>query len=138
MATEQGNKKAILATLLSAALLTGSGWSIAADKPESGKPGMGMHSVQGMGGKEGMGMHGGQGMGGKEGMGGMQGMGGMMGMMDMMGSHSRKMRGDSVTHGIPQLPPGNVKLQLQMHAEMMQKMGEILAKYAAQIKEEKN
>lgn len=40
-------------------------------------------------------------------------------------------------HMLPQLPPGNEKLQLQMQAEMMQKMGEIVAKYAAQIKGEK-
>ena len=36
---------------------------------------------------------------------------------------------------IPSLPPGNEKLQLQMEAEMMQKMGEILAKYAAKVVE---
>jgi hypothetical protein len=36
---------------------------------------------------------------------------------------------------MPQLPPGNEKLQLQMQAEMMQKMGEILAKYSARVKE---
>jgi hypothetical protein len=35
---------------------------------------------------------------------------------------------------MPQLPPGNEKLQLQMHAEIMQKVGEILGKYAAQVK----
>ncbi len=35
---------------------------------------------------------------------------------------------------IPQLPPGNEKLQLQMQAEIMQKVGEITAKYAAQLK----
>ena len=35
-------------------------------------------------------------------------------------------------HGVPQLPPGNEKLQ--MHVEIMQRVGEILAKYAAQVK----
>ena len=35
---------------------------------------------------------------------------------------------------MPQLPPGNEKLQLQMWGEMMQKMGEIASKYAAQVK----
>jgi hypothetical protein len=57
--------------------------------------------------------------GGKGGM-----MGGMMGqgMMDRM------------IH-IPQLPPGNEKLQLMMHAEILQKVGEVEAKYAAQIEE---
>ena len=36
---------------------------------------------------------------------------------------------------LPSLPPGNDKLELQMQAEMMQKVGEILAKYAGQVKE---
>lgn len=36
---------------------------------------------------------------------------------------------------MPTLPPGNAKLQLQMQAEMMQKMGEIAAKYADKVKE---
>lgn len=71
------------------------------------------------------------------GMEGMGGMGGMMGMMDMMGTCNRMMQGGSMAHGMPQLPPGNAKLQLQMHAEMMQKTGEILAKYAAQVREDK-
>jgi hypothetical protein len=35
---------------------------------------------------------------------------------------------------VPQLPPGNEKLQVQMWGEMMQKMGEIASKYAAQVK----
>jgi hypothetical protein len=38
---------------------------------------------------------------------------------------------------MPQMPPGNEKLQFQMQAEMMQKMGEIAAKYAERIKEDK-
>ncbi len=57
---------------------------------------------------------------------GMQGMHGMQGMMSgcpMMGGGM-----------MPQLPPGNEKLQLQMWGEMMQKMGEIASKYAAQVK----
>jgi len=61
-----------------------------------------------------------------QGMQGMQGMHGMQGMMSgcpMMGGGM-----------MPQLPPGNEKLQLQMWAEMMQKMGEIASKYAAQVK----
>ncbi len=116
------SKQAVIA-LFSAALMTGAGSTLAADKPEAAKPGMSMH--------------GGGGMGGMGGMGGKDGMGGMMGMMDMMGSHGRMMQGGSMTHGMPQLPPGNAKLQLQMHAEMMQKVGEILGKYAAQIRDEK-
>jgi hypothetical protein len=61
--------------------------------------------------------------------------GGMMGHggMDMM-KHCEQMMGARGAHPVPQLPPGNEKLQLQMHAEMMQRMGEILSKYAAQVK----
>ena len=36
---------------------------------------------------------------------------------------------------LPSLPPGNGKLELQMQAEVMQKVGEILGKYAAQVKD---
>jgi len=57
------------------------------------------------------------------GMPGMQGMQGMMSGCPMMGGGM-----------MPQLPPGNEKLQLQMWGEMMQKMGEIASKYAAQVK----
>ena len=52
-----------------------------------------------------------------------QGMHGMMSGCPMMGGSM-----------MPQLPPGNEKLQLQMWGEMMQKMGEIASKYAAQVK----
>ena len=120
MATEVRKKKVVLATLLSAALMAGAGWSIAQEKPHPAKPDAGMRGMEGM-----------------HGMQGMEGMGGMMGMMDMMGSCNRMMQGGSTAHGMPQLPPGNAKLQLQMHAEMMQRTGEILAKYAAQVKEER-
>ena len=67
--------------------------------------------------------------------GGMGGPGMMMGggMMNMMGQCERMM-GARGGHAMPQLPPGNEKLQLQMHAEIMQRVGEILAKYAAQVK----
>jgi hypothetical protein len=66
---------------------------------------------------------------------GMMGGGGMMGgeMMNMM-QHCERMMGSRGGHAMPQLPPGNEKLQLQMHAEVMQKVGEILGKYAAQLK----
>lgn len=57
------------------------------------------------------------------GMPGMQGMQGMMSGCPMMGGGM-----------MPQLPPGNEKLQLQMWGELMQKMGEIASKYAAQVK----
>ena len=60
------------------------------------------------------------------------GMGGMMDMMGMMEGCNRMMKSASVR----ELPAGNEKLQLKMHAEMMQKMGEILARYVDQIKDE--
>jgi hypothetical protein len=84
-----------------------------------------------MPGREGMPMER-QGMMGQDGMMG----GGMMGggMMNMMRGCEMMMRGHGAGHAMPQLPPGNEKLQLQMHAEMMQRMGETLAKYAAQVK----
>jgi hypothetical protein len=44
------------------------------------------------------------------------------------------MGGQMSSAAMPQLPPGNEKLQLQMWGEMMQKMGEIASKYAAQVK----
>lgn len=71
---------------------------------------------------------------GQSGMMGHGMMGGDMGDMmrscqSMMGS-SRMMSG----MGMPKLPPGNEKLEAQMHAEMMQKMGEIAARYADRIK----
>ena len=57
--------------------------------------------------------------------------GGMGGdMMNMMGACNEMMQGASA---MPNLPPGNEKLQMQMHAEMMQKMGEILSSYAARL-----
>jgi len=123
MLNEPQKRKLAVAAVLSAALMAGSGWSMAQEKPQPAKPGAGMRGMEGM-----------QGM---QGMQGMEGMGGMMGMMDMMGSCNRMMQGGSMAHGMPQLPPGNAKLQLQMHAEMMQKMGEVLARYAAQVKEER-
>jgi hypothetical protein len=70
-----------------------------------------------------------QGMQEKKGMQGMEGMMGMMSACPMMtGGHSA---GAGL---VPQLPAGNEKLQLQMSAEIMQKVGEIVAKYANQIK----
>jgi hypothetical protein len=66
-------------------------------------------------------------MQGQQGMHGM--MGGMQGCPMMSGGAAQ--RGSSL---IPQLPPGNEKLQAQMTAEIMQKAGEIASKYAAQAK----
>jgi hypothetical protein len=74
-----------------------------------------------------------QGMHEKQGMQGMEGMMGMMRACPMMGGGG--MMGPGMGAGMmPQLPPGNEKLQLQMSAEIMQKVGEITAKYANQIK----
>jgi hypothetical protein len=96
----------------------------------------GQMPMQGMMGPQGMGP---QGMMGEQGAGGSAMMGhhrGMMGagMMNcpMMGGAGagRSMMGSRM--GL-MLPPGNEKLQLQMQAEIMQKVGEILAKYAAQV-----
>lgn len=56
--------------------------------------------------------------------------GGTMGGGGMMGAGMM----DRMIH-IPRLPPGNEKLQLMMQAEILQKVGEVQAKYAAQIKE---
>lgn len=60
---------------------------------------------------------------------------GMMGMMQMMERCEKMMDGS----GMPRealsmrLPPGNEKLELQMRAEMMQKLGEIAARYAERV-----
>ena len=75
-----------------------------------------------------------RGMGGMPGMEAMHGQG-QPGMMGAMGGCP--MMGGAMHGGMgmmPQLPPGNEKLQLQMWGEMMQKMGEIASKYAAQVK----
>ncbi len=63
-------------------------------------------------------------------------MGGGMMHGDMMGmmNECKTMMSSSMA---PQLPPGNAKLQLQMQAEIMQKTGEILAKYAERISADK-
>ena len=97
-------------------LITVVAGGIAADKPQQSMQDM-MRQHHGMMGSHHQGMMGCPMMGG--GMGGGM-MGGMMGRQ-MSGPH------------LPQLPPGNEKLQLQMHAEIMQKVGEIMAKYANQI-----
>ena len=112
--------KHMLATLLAATLLSGIGLALAADKEQAAKPSAGMPGMEGMHMDHGM-------MGGD-----------MKGMMDMMGTCHRMMGGGMMGGAMmPQLPPGNEKLQLQMQAEMMQKIGEITAKYAAKIKDEK-
>ncbi len=82
---------------------------------------------------------------GAEGMGGMpmgQGMmeqGGAMdqgGMMNVKQHCQKMMGGTGMASGlVPQLPPGNEQLQLKMQAEIMQKVGEIAARYAERIEE---
>jgi hypothetical protein len=115
--------KFLLVTLSSASILL-SGAALAqpqGTQPAPGGQGMPMERQGTMGpGMMGPGMGRGM-MGGGMMGGGMMG-GGMMGGCPMGGPHA-----------MLQLPPGNEKLQLQMHAEMMQRMGEILAKYAAQL-----
>ena len=102
-------RKAIAATA-AAAVLAFSSYTLAADGDKPATPGMhGMHGMPGM-------MGGGCPMMGS----GMMGGGMMSGPMPGV--------------AMPQLPPGNEKLQLQMWGEMMQKMGEIASKYAAQVK----
>jgi len=65
------------------------------------------------------------------GMGG-TGQGGMMGMMQ-----GCPMMQSGGGHGMPHLPPGNEKLEMQMHADMMRAMSEILSKYAARLPDKK-
>jgi hypothetical protein len=139
-----------------ASLVVASGVTLAAESTTGNmqgqgtehRDGMDMNRMQGgMTGRDGtMGSMMGDGMGGGmtgDGMGGgMMGNGagsGMMGngmdggMMAMMGACGQMMNARGSMSGMPKLPPGNEKLQLQMQAEMMQKMGEILSSYAARI-----
>ncbi len=101
------NRKVIAAVVAAAAVSLGA-WSFAADRD---KPAM-------------------------QGMQGMQAMHGMQGMMSGCPMMGGSMTGGHTPDGgmMPQLPPGNEKLQLQMWGEMMQKMGEIASKYATQVK----
>ena len=66
--------------------------------------------------------------------------GGMMGMMGNRGAGGMMMGGgrrmSPGTAALPQLPPGNEKLEFQMHAEMMQKIGEIASRYAERIRQQ--
>ena len=72
-----------------------------------------------------------QGSGGMQGGMG-QGMGGMMGMMQ-----GCPMMGVGMGHGMAHLPPGNEKLEMQMHADMMRAMADIMTKYAARLPDKK-
>jgi hypothetical protein len=90
-----------------------------------GGPGSGMASP----GQTGPGMMNGGMMGPGMMDGGMMG-GGMMG--GMMSGCPMKASGGA-TLSLPELPPGNDALQFRMHAEMMQKIGEIAVRYADRI-----
>ena len=64
-----------------------------------------------------------------------QGSGGMMGMMQ----GCPMMRGGGMGgmgHGM-HLPPGNEKLEMQMHADMMRAMADVMSKYAARLPDKK-
>jgi hypothetical protein len=113
----------LIASLTGLAAFTAPSALAQADPHQHDAPGAAGKPAQGAGG-----MMGGQGMG----MGGMMGgqgmgMGGTMGCPMMQGGG----------HAMPHLPPGNEKLELQMHAEMMKAVGDILAKYAARLPERK-
>jgi|SRR5690554_4992069 len=65
---------------------------------------------------------------------GMMGDGSMgPGMMGGMMSGCQKMMSGGAQLTLPQLPAGNDALQFRMHAEMMQKIGEIAVRYADRI-----
>lgn len=107
-------RKAVAAALIAVALGAGAFGFIATSYGQTGTPKRSQgQDMQGMGGMMGPGMMG-------------QGM--MSGCQSMTGGHT------AGNAAMPQLPPGNEKLQLQMQAEIMQKIGEITAKYAGQIK----
>ena len=97
--------------------------SIAASAAAASAAEPGQMPMQGM-----MGHHGGAGTA-QQGMMGCPMMSGGMGSMMGGGARGSMMAG----RGIPAFPPGNEKLQMQMHAEIMQKVGEIVAKYAERI-----
>ncbi|HEY3077743.1 MAG TPA: hypothetical protein VGJ74_21430 [Burkholderiales bacterium] len=109
--------KQMVLSVLSAAVLSGASGFALAQQPSKPAPGM-----QGEGRSMDHGMMGGGSMGGD-----------MMGMMNMMHGCERMMGGSS--GATLRMPPGNEKLEFQMRAEMMQKMGEIAGKYASQIKD---
>lgn len=48
------------------------------------------------------------------------------------GMHGQGMHGGGMMHGL-RFPPGYEKLEMEMHAEMMESMARILRKYAAQL-----
>lgn len=122
-------KRTLTTVVLGIVMVTSAALASAADVP-AGKPVPGMH--RGMMGDSGP-------MMGNMDMKDMKDRKDMKGMMGMMGS-CQGMMDKGGMQGNPssiRLPPGNEKLEFQMHAEMMQKMGEIAARYADRIREEK-
>lgn len=124
-------KSKVISVLLAAAVFAGGAALAAETRPApgaaAGAQGGSRTDMQGM-------MQGGTmgGEGARSGEDMMQGgMMNMMDMMNMMGACGRMMNGGSSS--MPRLPAGNEKLELEMQAEMMQKMGEILASYAAKL-----
>ena len=71
---------------------------------------------------------------------GMQGMSGMMMGGGMACPMMRTMRGGMMggarpgTIAIPQLPPGNAKLQVEMEGAILKQVGEIVQRYAARAR----
>lgn len=116
----------MLAALTGLALVTAP--AFAQSDAMRGQPMMGSPMPGGgpMGGMMGPGMMMGDGASGP----GMMG-GGMMGGGMMSGC--QKMMSGGTTLSLPELPPGNDALQFRMHAEMMQKVGEIAVRYADRI-----
>jgi len=118
-------------TMQCAALAAGLSLAVAAHAAQPGDaqepPGDAQQQTPSQPGMMGSGMMGSGMMGG-----GMMG-GNMMGMMHACQSMRGAGNGMSSME-VPTLPPGNEKLEAQMHAEMMQKMGEIAARYAQRVK----
>ncbi len=121
-------KRISIKLALVAAVTVASAMTFAAEPGQPAKPVPNMQGHGDMPMRHGM-------MGSAGGMGG----GDMMGMMGMMRSCQAMMGHDGMLGSAMtlKLPPGNEKLEFQMHAEMMQKMGEIATKYADIIKEGK-
>jgi hypothetical protein len=67
----------------------------------------------------------------------MGGGGGMMGMMQGCPMMRGGGMGGGMGHGMGHLPPGNEKLEMQMHADMMRAMADIMTKYAARLPDKK-
>lgn len=129
------NTKTLARGFLVALLTASSGAAIAqtADQPPGKTPGSGateMKPMPGMGGPGGE--HPGRGMMG----GGMMHHGMMGGGMMSRGMMGGNMTGGNMMGGCPmmgQLPPGNEKLAMRMHGEIMMAIGNILIKHADSI-----